>query len=108
VEETVGERLGDMAAIVGHHWREAGEPERAIEYFLAAAEQAGQGWAKPEAANLYRQVLDLLPEGDARRPRIRVQWGVAWQAATHLHWGDIDALRSQTGKSAGEMSPPIS
>ena len=107
-EETVGERLGDMAAIVGYHWREAGDPERAIEYFLAAAEQAGQGWAKAEAANLYRQVLDLLPDGDPRRPRIRMQWRVAYQTAEHLEWGDVDALRPQTGKSAGEISPPIS
>jgi hypothetical protein len=107
-EDTFGERFGDMAAIVGYHWREAGEPERAIEYFLAAAEQASRGWAKVEAANLYRQVLDLLPDGDPRRPRIRVQWGVAYQTAEHLNIGDIDALRRQPGKSAGEMSPPIS
>ncbi|MHB8463305.1 MAG: ATP-binding protein [Acidimicrobiales bacterium] len=107
-EETFGERLGDLAAIVGHHWREAGEPERAIEYFLAAAEQAGRGWARAEAANLYRQVLNLLPDDDPRRPGIRVKWGVAYQAASHVAWGDIDALRGQIGKSAGEMSPPIS
>jgi class 3 adenylate cyclase len=107
-EATVGERLGDMAAILGHHWREAGEPERAIEYFRAAAEHASRGWAKAEAANLYRQVFDLLPDDDPGRARARMRWAIARQAAIHLEWGDVDALRPQPGKSAGEMSPPIS
>jgi class 3 adenylate cyclase len=107
-EETFGDRLGDMAAVVGYHWREAGESERAIEYFLAAADHASRGWAKAEAANLYRQVLDLLPDGDPRRPKTRVQWAVAHQAAQHLEWGDVEKSRAQPGKSAGEMSPPIS
>ncbi len=107
-EETFGDRLGEMAAIVGHHWREAGQAERAIEYFLAAAEHASRGWAKAEAGNLYRQVLGLLPDNDPRRPKVRVQWGVAHQAAQHLEWGDVEKSRAQPGKSAGEMSPPIS
>jgi class 3 adenylate cyclase len=82
--ETVGAGAGGSGAILGHHWREAGEPDRAVEHLLAAADQAGRGWAKEEAVNLYNQALELVPENDrGRRKRIELRRGVARQLYLH-------------------------
>ena len=87
-EETAGDRSGELAPILGYHWREAGDSERAVEYFLVAAEQAGRGWAKREAVNLYADVLELLEPDDPRRQQVRMRQAVAYQAAEHIYWGD--------------------
>ena len=63
LEEAAGSGA-DAAAILAHHWREAGDSERAVAYLLSAAELAGRGWAKGEAVALYNQALELIPEDD--------------------------------------------
>jgi class 3 adenylate cyclase len=89
LEEAVAE-TGDVAPALAHHWRQAGESERAAGYLIAAAEQANRGWAKDEAFRLYSQALELVPADDtARRREIAKQIAVAAQAAYHM----IDAER---------------
>ena len=39
LEETAGS-AGGSAAVLAHHWREAGDSERAVDYLLKAAERA--------------------------------------------------------------------
>jgi class 3 adenylate cyclase len=91
VEGTMGDRERDAAPILAHHWREAGDTERAVRYLLAAADQAGRGWAKWEAAALYGQALELIPAEDAAtRRRVRVQRVVALQASMHAALGDVE------------------
>ena len=75
----------DAAAILAHHWREAGESERAVAYLLSAAEQAGRGWAKGEAVALYNQVLELLPEDDeSGRRKVELKRAIDYAAFTHI------------------------
>src|SRR5262249_34916777 len=69
---------------LGHHWREAGENERAVVHLIASAEQAGRGWAKERPLALYSEAFELLPEGDERRRTIRMQQAVLAQAVYHL------------------------
>jgi hypothetical protein len=91
VEATMGDRQGDVARILAHHWREAGEDERAVRYLLEAAEQAGRGWAKWEAAALYTEALELIPEADVlTRRRVRMQRAIAQQASIHAALGDVE------------------
>jgi predicted ATPase len=87
-EATAGDRSGELAPILGYHWREAGDSDRAVEYFLVAAEQAGRGWAKREAVLLYGQAIELLGPDDPRRRQARMRQAVAHQAAMHLNYGD--------------------
>ena len=82
-EESTAE-LGEAAAALARHWRDAGEPERALGYFIRAAEQADQGWAKDQAAILYREALDLEPEDDETLALLRRRLGVARAAALHI------------------------
>jgi class 3 adenylate cyclase len=82
--------VGQSYEALGHHWREAGESERAVECFLSAAEQAGRGWAKERALALYGQALELVPEDDAARRRsIQLRQAVLSQALFHAHHRDV-------------------
>ncbi|MGO8877449.1 MAG: ATP-binding protein [Acidimicrobiales bacterium] len=91
----------DSLAVLAHHWQEAGDQERAVECLLAAAEQAGRGWAKQEAVGYYKEALRLLPPGDTeRRRRIRLQCAVAEQMAYHVP----DAVSLTRGQSKAAPS----
>ncbi|HYX76491.1 MAG TPA: AAA family ATPase [Gaiellaceae bacterium] len=77
--------LGEVAAALARHWRDAGEPERALGYFIRAAEQAERGWAKDQAAILYREALELVPEGDGSRVAdLRRRLALARAASFHI------------------------
>src|SRR5919201_1429050 len=94
LEETTSE-TGEAAAALARHWRDAGEPGRAIEYLVAAAEEAERGWAKEQAVGLYREALELVPGGDGvRRSDLRRRLAVARQALFHVV--DARILRRET------------
>jgi class 3 adenylate cyclase len=80
---------GQSHEALAHHWREAGESSRAVDELVAAAEQAGRGWAKEHALALYTQALELVPEDDPRRRSIRLQQIVTAQAFSHLIQHDV-------------------
>ena len=76
---------GQSHEAVAHHWREAGEPRRAVEHLVEAADRAGQGWAKDYAVRLYGEALELVPDDDREtRRNITMRQVVASQAAYHL------------------------
>jgi class 3 adenylate cyclase len=83
LEEVHADR--DSPAALGHHCREAGDLERAADYFVAAADQASRGWAKEEAVRFYKEALALVREEDKeRRRKLRLQLAVAQQMLFHL------------------------
>jgi class 3 adenylate cyclase len=83
-EESTAE-LGEAVAALARHWRDAGDGERALGYFISAAEQAERGWAKDQAAILYREALDLVGEGDGDRlALLRRRVAMARTAAMHI------------------------
>ena len=91
LEETTG-AVGQSNEALAHHWREAGEHERAVDCLVAAADQAGRGWAKEHAVALYRAALTLVAEDDQERSRdIRRRLAVALQAQFHV--ADAERLR---------------
>jgi predicted ATPase len=84
LEEAAGSGA-DAAAILAHHWRQAGDSERAVGYLLSAAELAGGGWAKGEAVALYNQVLELLPDDDeSRRREVKLKRAIEYAGFTHI------------------------
>ncbi len=77
--------VGEAVAALARHWRDAGHPERAIPYFVQAGEQAERGWAKDQAAVLYNEALELVPETDAEQlAQVRRRLAMALAAAVHI------------------------
>jgi class 3 adenylate cyclase len=84
IEQSTPE-VGEATAALARHWRGADEPERAVGYFVSAAEEAERGWAKQYAVTLYREALEMTPADDAERIRfLRRRLAVAEQASFHL------------------------
>jgi len=93
LEEATAE-IGEAGAALARHWRDAGDRARALDYLVAAGEQAERGWAKDHAVELYREALTLVPEEDEeRRVAIRRRLAVAHQALFHT----LDARRLGLG-----------
>jgi tetratricopeptide (TPR) repeat protein len=99
IEEAAGDRTTESAALLAHHWREAGDARRAVTYLVMAAENARRAWAKGEAVSLYGQALDLLPLDDSERFRsIRLQ-----RALTIVESGDFPTA----AKALDELIPKL-
>jgi class 3 adenylate cyclase/tetratricopeptide (TPR) repeat protein len=62
--------------ILAYHWREAGEPARAVAYLLEAARRTADSLAVEETWDLYTRALDLAGSDDERRA-IRLQRALA-------------------------------
>jgi class 3 adenylate cyclase len=92
--ETATAGAGATATALAAHWREAGWDARALPYLLGAADAAGRGWAKEEAAALYREALEVVPLEDvAQRDGISRLRTLALVAASHV----ADARSLQRG-----------
>jgi class 3 adenylate cyclase/tetratricopeptide (TPR) repeat protein len=74
--ESAARDANSLSAILAHHWREAGEPGKAIDYLIRAAEQALDGWALNEAVSLYDAAIGLAVDDD-QRVSIRLARGLA-------------------------------
>ena len=75
---------GATATALARHWREAGDTARALEYLLLAADQAGRGWAKDEAAALYGEALALPDLDPESRQEIVRKRALALAASQHV------------------------
>ncbi len=83
--ESCTPEVGEPIAALGRHWRDAGNNERAVHYFTAAAEEAERGWAKDLAVTFYREALQLTSDDDSERKRLlRRRLAVAQQAYYHV------------------------
>ena len=97
IEQTVSTAAGTLATILAHHWREAGEPARAIPYLLAAADAARRSWAQDAVVDLYSMALELA-EDDAHRRRIRLDRGIAL-----VELGDYERAAEELATLAREL-----
>jgi len=71
IEESVGSS-SELAWLLAHHWREAGENERAMGYFVTAAERTRDALAVDETYDLYSRALELA-QTDEDKVRIRFE-----------------------------------
>jgi serine phosphatase RsbU (regulator of sigma subunit) len=59
IESLYPDRKRQMAAILGYHFEEAGEDQRALDYFILAGDEALGVYANEEAEIQYRRALQL-------------------------------------------------
>jgi class 3 adenylate cyclase/tetratricopeptide (TPR) repeat protein len=87
IESAAGERIEEAAALLAHHWQEAGDVDQAIRFLQLAAEHAAKGWAKDVAVALFGQALQLVPEN---QPELRRAIAIR-RAETQVELGDLGA-----------------
>jgi class 3 adenylate cyclase/tetratricopeptide (TPR) repeat protein len=87
IESAAGERIEEAAALLAHHWQEAGDVDQAVRFLKLAAEHAAKGWAKGEAVALFGQALKLVPED---QPELRRAIALR-RAETQVELGDLGA-----------------
>jgi class 3 adenylate cyclase len=83
IEKAIGDRARNLAWVLAHHWREAGEQERSIPYLITAAELADEQLAFHHAVELYGSALELLPEDDPRRSDLTVRRAISFSRLSH-------------------------
>jgi ABC-type transport system substrate-binding protein/class 3 adenylate cyclase len=70
LEELYGESREEVYDLLARHFAEADEPEKAVDYLLAAGDKARQLYADQEALEHYRRARTFLARlGDERRAR---------------------------------------
>jgi class 3 adenylate cyclase/tetratricopeptide (TPR) repeat protein len=87
IESAAGERIEEAAAMLAHHWQEAGDLDQAVRFLQLAAEHAAKGWAKNEAVAMFGQALKLVPED---QPELRRAIAIR-RAETQVELGDLGA-----------------
>jgi class 3 adenylate cyclase len=83
VEDVAGGRTRNLAWVIAHHWREAGEPDRSLPYLIGAAELAHEQLAFHHAVQLYGSALGLMDEDDPRRADVTVRRAIAFSRLSH-------------------------
>ena len=83
IEDVAGDRTRNLAWVLAHHWREAGEPERSLPYLITAAELADEQLAFHHAVQLYGSALELMAEDDPRRTDVTVRRAIAFSRLSH-------------------------
>lgn len=71
LEELYADRLGEFAAVLGHHFAEAGETEKAVRYLRQAGESAASQYALREAVMHFSRVLEIQPDAPIKCERGR-------------------------------------
>lgn len=78
LERKVGGRLGGVAPLLAHHWREAGSPDRSLRYLVEAAERAARAAAHREAVVLLTDAVSLAEQlGRDELGELRARLGIA-------------------------------
>jgi class 3 adenylate cyclase/tetratricopeptide (TPR) repeat protein len=97
IESVAGDANG-LNVILAHHWREAGEPGKAIEYLMRAAEQALDGWSLNDAVSLYTSAIELATD-DEHRAQIWLARGLA-----RSRLGDFPAAVQDLGELLPQLT----
>jgi class 3 adenylate cyclase/tetratricopeptide (TPR) repeat protein len=87
-----------VSTILAYHWREAGEPTRAIPYLLDAADRARRSWARGAVLDLYTRAFELTDDEELRS-KIRLQRGLAL-----VELDDYAAAVEELGSLVPELS----
>jgi adenylate cyclase len=67
LESLYGAQTDNIAIQLAHHFDEAGEDEKAAQYFFIAGKQTAASYGNAEALRHFTRALELTPEEDAAR-----------------------------------------
>jgi class 3 adenylate cyclase len=75
------ESPSEVYGLLGHHFAEAGDAERAIEYLMKAGDAARAVYADSEAIELYRRALSFMARDDTRARETLLRIGLTHHLA---------------------------
>jgi tetratricopeptide (TPR) repeat protein len=97
-EAGYGERAGEVATELAHHYNRANDKDKAIEYFRLAGERAVARGAVVEAEGHYRRALELLgelPQASERdRRELALQMALGRVLRSSRSWAHPEAGRA--------------
>lgn len=93
LEGLYADRASEFSAILGHHFAEAGENEKAIQYLKLAGENAARQYALNEALGHFSRALELKPDPEIHSARGRV----------HATLGEFERARADFEMAAAEL-----
>ena len=112
LERLYPERIEEQLGLLAHHWEQAGETGRAVEYLRRAGEQAAAQYANDEAVGYLSRALDLVPEDRGAKWNVEryalllVREGVYdMQGAREAQARDLTALQEVAEKIEEEGRP---
>jgi len=88
LEDVAADEARELGWLLAHHWEQAGEPSRAVEYLVLGAERAVEALAEAEAIELFDRALELSTT-DEQRTRIELRRGLA-----RARFEDFDVART--------------
>ena len=100
MERLHGERAAEHALEIARQWHHSAAlpgAGRGLGHCMLAAQRAEEAADEETAAAALRMALDLLPPGDARRPRLVARLGLA------LAWGGAPAEAVDVASEAGAL-----
>ncbi len=107
MERVYGDRAKDHAAELAFQFHQSSAvsgAERGVPHALAAADQAEASAAWDEQVNFLRMALELLPNGDERRPRLLARLGIALMWALQPDEGAVVAADAGASIAASETN----
>jgi len=89
-EDLFADRIEEQLGLLAHHWEQAEEAEKAVEYLLGAGDQARLAYANEEAIGYYERALGLCGEHPTSRPeKVRRLEALSGLGQVHFGMGDI-------------------
>ncbi len=81
---------------LAQHWFEAGEQEKAVEYFIKAGNYSQKSYDNHAAIDAYSIVISLLPDSDQRKGRVLGDRGFVYRVIGRLSKAKADLDMSLT------------
>ena len=116
LEQLYPERREELAPVLAMHFRQAGDSEKAIDYYVATGRHAIEGNAIQEGFSAFDQASKLIAEtatgaaqtNEQRRRRVEVELGRARAGFSFLRMDDLfDALEAIVPEAAAVGDPQL-
>jgi class 3 adenylate cyclase/tetratricopeptide (TPR) repeat protein len=107
LEQLFSDRIEEQVEVLAHHWEQAGEQEKAIDYLLKAGDRARQLGASLEAIDFYQSALQgsaglESPERVVGLHRIHERLGDVYLEHLSLHAEALEHYESFLGLARSE------
>jgi len=110
LEDRYAENEEEAFGLLAHHWQQAEDEDKAVEYLSRAADSARREWALDEAIEHYRALLRILERRGATQEMALVLFKLALALHVSLRFSEANAVYRRAFElwtpPAGPPEPP--